>query len=471
MNREFANSNLQKQSDEFIEDYRIRINPELMTRLVRAAVPVLQQTQWKITQVGLGFAETFLPLNEETTNQHGTHQAALISLSADYTGGMALTSVLTGVPLTGIHKCKPEEAASLWLAAMHVKYVSPSTGHLIGRCQIDANTVEKIRKRYSLGKRVLTTLAMDFTSNGQKVAEAELKYFVQPTIQLLSSSGNSSPLFAQKIKASARMIAGVRATTSETKIRLDSPHDAIAAGPHGEILAKRLKKALPQLSQMVQARTKHIDDVVNKSPEFQQIVLLGAGLDMRPFRLASHCKTITNYEIDLPEMLKERERVIALLPSTTLQSAPKRFAVEADFLKDNVAEKLLEQTSFDPNAPTLIIYEGCSMYFSEQENQAILRNIVQLPKHPKSRVWCDLVTASAVNGRSERPEITQFLKQMDNLGEAFIFGSDEPDQFFRSIGCGQSNTETCRSYFDMEDPIYDVYQFCLGSLGDCLEPS
>ena len=118
------NAQPQSRVKTFANDYKNRINPELMTRLAHNAVPVLQYTGWQITKVEFGSVETVLPLNAATTNQHGTHQAALISLSADYTGGMALTTLLTGVPLSGIHKCKSDVAASLWLASMDVKYLS-----------------------------------------------------------------------------------------------------------------------------------------------------------------------------------------------------------------------------------------------------------------------------------------------------------------------------------------------------------
>ena len=185
----------------FLEDYRKRINPELMNRLLYRSVPVLEHTKWEISKVDFGFCETVLPLNQETTNQHGTHQAALISLSADYTGGMALTTVLTGVPLSGIHQCQPEEAASLWLASMNVKYLKPSTGHLTAQCSIDKKTIKRIRARYFSEKRVLVALPITFVSNGNVVAEAELKYFAQPTIQLLSPGKNRSALFTQKLKA------------------------------------------------------------------------------------------------------------------------------------------------------------------------------------------------------------------------------------------------------------------------------
>jgi len=446
----------------FDNDYQKRINPDLMNRLLHRAVPVLGHAGWKITKVGFGFAETVLPLNAETTNQHGTHQAALISLSADYTGGMALTTLLTDVPLSGIHKCRPEEAASLWLASMNVKYINPSTGHLTGTCQIDEATIEKIRSRYFQGKRVLVSLPMEFTSNGQKVATAELKYFAQPTSQLLSTSDKPSALFKQKIKASARMIAGVRASEEPNAIiRVDCPHAATAAGPHGALLAKKLRTALPQLTDMVLARTEHIDQTINAMQNVEQVVMLGAGLDMRPFRFANRSPEIKFFEIDLPEMLEERDRVISGMEDARLE-VPKRFSIGADFLKDEVAERLLEQSPFDPNKKTLFVYEGCSMYFTEEENLRLLRNVWKLAKHPESQIWCDLVSKSVVSGKTNRPEITAFLTRMDDLGESFIFGSDDPSGLLASIGCQNADSNTCRKFLKTDEPIFDVYQFCIG---------
>ena len=449
-------------ASKFEQDYKTRINPELITKLAHQAVPVLEHTGWEVTHVGFGFAQTRLPLNAATTNQHGTHQAALISLSADYTGGMALTSVLTGIPLSGIHKCRPEEAASMWLASMDVKYINPSTGHLTGTCRIDDKTIKKIQSRYFQGKRVLVSLPIEFTSNGQQVATAQLRYFVQPTIQLLDNSDKPSALFKQKLKASARMIAGVRASEDpNAKIRVDCPHAATAAGPHGALLAKKLRTVLPQLTDMVLARTEHIDQTINQMGDVQQVVMLGAGLDMRPFRFTDRSPEIKFFELDLPAMLEERERVIAEMGEAKLDG-PQRISIAANFLEDNVADLLMAQSSFDPKAKTLFVYEGCSMYFTREENLRVLRDVWKLAKHPESQLWCDLVSQSVVSGETTRPEITAFLNSMDDLGESFIFGSDDPSELLAAIGCRSSQSKTCRSFLQADEPIFDVYQFCVG---------
>ena len=459
---------------EFSVDYAQRINPRLMTRLLRKAVPVLEHTNWKITKVKFGFCETVLPLNVETTNQHGTHQAALISLSADYTGGMALTSILTGVPLSGIHRCVPEEAASLWLASMDVKYLQPSTGHLIGRCKIDPDQIEATARRYMQGKRILVSLPIEFESNGVKVAEAKLKYFAQPTIQLLNA-GSRSTLFTQKIKASARMIAGVRASSSSSsRVRVDCPHAKLAAGPHGEMLAKKVKQALPQLTEMVLARTRHIDETILcseksqseiRGTDFEQVVMLGAGLDMRPFRICESAPGIRYFEVDLPEMLVERKRVVdEIFNELNKGKHVPRQMIPANFLEAGLDDKILSQSDFDPSKPTLFVYEGCSMYFSDSENIQILESVRRLAKNKRSKIWCDFVTTNVVTGKTDRREIESFLQRMDDMGESFVFGCDLPEEFLSRCGWSVRSSQTAAGYLKANDGVFDVYQFCVGGI-------
>ncbi len=460
-------------------DYRDRINPKLVTRLLRKSVPALEASDWHLSQVDYGFVESVLPLNQATTNQHGTHQAALISLSADYTGGTALASLLSGVPMAGVHQCKPADSASLWLAAMDVKYLRPSTGHLTGRCRIDEKTANNIVYRYSRGRRILASLTVTFESNGELVAEGILKYFAQPTSQLLDSTSNRSLLFRQKIKASARMIAGVRAgqdlnwnRNSEPgqRLRIDCPHAVIAAGPHGQLLAARLRKALPQLTDMVIARTQHIDHTIRTTPGMRQLVLIGAGLDMRAFRHAIRRPDLMCFEMDLPEMLEERDRVIREIdPHESL----KRHCLTVDFLKDDLAEVLGNCPEFDPTLPTVFVYEGCSMYFEESVNRRVVQSLMEMMRNPDSRLWIDFVTQQSVEGRTKVPEITDFLSRMDDLGESFIFGCDQPSQFLESCGVpacevvGSGDFLSAKANGGKTDPVYQVYNFTVSRGSDC----
>jgi hypothetical protein len=83
---------------------------------LRSAVPVLGHVGWEVLDVAEGFARTLLPLNEASTNQHGSHQAALMVLAADYTGGIALGTLFRGCPIAGVHPRAAREGAALWLS-------------------------------------------------------------------------------------------------------------------------------------------------------------------------------------------------------------------------------------------------------------------------------------------------------------------------------------------------------------------
>lgn len=443
----------------WISHYQKHVNPELMTRLLREAVPVLDHLQWRVTEVQEGYAESVLPLSYPSTNQHGTHQAALIALSADYTGGLALATLLTGVPFAGVHPCREEDSASLWLADMSVRFRAPSTGHLIGKCRVPERLVDKIAKRYFAGKKVFVTLPIEFESNGEVVAEAEMKYFVQPSIQLRSTGEGSkdSPILKTKLKSSARMIAGVRAQTPNHKrIRIDHAHSSTAACEQGHLLAAHLRKTLPELTDLVHARTQHGDETLQSMPHLEQVVMLGVGLDMRPYQFFNSHPKVRWFELDLPAMLEERQRVIANLK--TRQPAQRRM-IAADLTDERFHERVLEHKDFDANKPTLVIFEGCTMYFSQEMNQQILKSCLSFLQHPESRLWCDIVSREVVEGATEFPKVQAFLRGMDELGERFIFGHDDPTELLHSCGFDEVAVTRSSDFLEISDAVHDMYRF------------
>jgi methyltransferase (TIGR00027 family) len=456
-------------------DYAERVNPQLMTGLLHQVVPVLKWTGWSITRVEPGFCESVLPLAIETTNQHGTHQAALISLSADYTGGMALTTLLTGVPLTGIHRGNPDQSASLWLVGMDVKYERPSTSHLRAVCRVDSKTAGRIQSRYFSGRCVLTTLEVEFWSeDDQRVAVAVMRYFAQATKRLLEHRDveGQSALAKLNLKTSARIIAGLRSMDErpaqppmigpdETHLRIDRSHDQFAAGTHGMLQANRLQKVLPQLGAMVRARTNHCDQVIRSCRGLEQLVILGAGLDMRPVRLAGELGQTVVFELDLPVMLAERQQVIERmeLRHHGASKPPERHQIAADFLEQDVGELLHGHFAFSDTAATLVVYEGCSMYFDEHQNRKILSSIRRRLKHPESKIWMDCVTPAVISADTLDPNIDAFVTQMELIGERFVFGPEEPRAFLASCGFVCSSDTTAGEFLGDEDPTLAEYRF------------
>ena len=93
-------------------------------------------------------------------------------------------------------------------------------------------------------------------------------------------------------------------------------------------------------------------------------------------------------------------------------------------------------------------------------------------QHPQSRLWVDFVTQQSVEGRTEVPEIADFLNRMDDLGESFIFGSDKPEQFLNSCGIPACDVIRSGDYLDTirddleMDPVYQVYYFTVSHRGE-----
>ncbi|MEO1614292.1 MAG: SAM-dependent methyltransferase [Planctomycetota bacterium] len=454
------------------QDYEQRVNPKLMTCLARKAVPVLDWTKWEITKASPGYCETLLPLAVESTNQHGTHQAAMISLSADYTGGMALATLLSGVPLTGIHSGRTDESASLWLVSMEVRYEQPSTSHLRGTCRIETKLAERIRKRYFAGKVVLATLTVEFWSeDNERIATGKMRYFAQATKLLLANQdGEQSSLAKLNLKTSARIIAGLRAMNGSVRkqgtggqyIRVDRPHDRLAASTHGMLQAKRLQSVLPQLATLVGARTNYGDAFIRAQSGVEQIVMLGAGLDMRAFRLAEELAGVSIFELDLPVMLEERRHVEDRMRSKQPQlvsNTTSRYQVPVNFLTDDVGDVLHDHPAFSQTAKTLVIYEGCSMYFDEAQNVKVLRSIRRHLKHAESRLWLDYVTPSVIDASIEDTNVHEFVERMELIGEKFVFGPKDPKVFLEQCGFVCDEVQSAGDFLRDSDPTLQEYRF------------
>jgi acyl-coenzyme A thioesterase PaaI-like protein len=136
-------------------DREYRMNPGVMTALLREQVPVLDYVQWEAQSIGPGSAVTVLPLNPQSTNQHFTHQASLLVLAADYTGGLALSSLIHGWPIIGVHPVSSSRSISLWLVKAEIKYLRPSIGDLTVSAEVEPDKRQRIQRRFADGKVVL----------------------------------------------------------------------------------------------------------------------------------------------------------------------------------------------------------------------------------------------------------------------------------------------------------------------------
>lgn len=444
------------------EDLIKRMNPHLMTRLLREQVPSLEFVDWRVTRVECGMAESVLPVNFPSTNQHFTHQAALWVLAADYTGGTAIISVLRGWPAIGVHPVCSDRSISIWLIGVQIKYLSPSIGDLTIRCSIDEPIQKRIRRRFLNGSTVFEKVTIEFFNGEDKVGIAELSYFAKQTEKLRPrtfSMTEKNTLFDLKQVTSAEMIAGVRAI--EHGRMIDDPYAETMARQRGIEIARRFCQHTPQLSRMVAARTLHLDRALMEfaTAGGRNILIVGAGLDMRPFRLQYPSGTKI-FEIDLPSMNDTRSERLADLGIATPKDI-ERIRIDHDVLTFDIVDQL--SATYDLTGPLFIAWEGMNMYFNEDIVTKFLKSVRPLMRHRDSRLWMDIVERSAI----ETPEkhsasVQNFMLGMQKLGEPFVYGPESAEALARIVGMQCREAVTAQDLIPgATDPVHEVYRFCL----------
>ena len=446
------------------QDRQFRMDPATVSALLREQVPVLDFVKWAVTSIEPGSAESVLPLNPQSTNQHFTHQAALCVLAGDYTGGIALASLLSGWPVIGVHPVSSPQSVSMWLLRVEIKYMRPSVTDCTVTARIDPERHDRIRKRFLRGQAVVEAISIEFHNGDSLIAEATLTYFARQSEKLRSegiSTTQINSLYSLKLTSSAELIAGVRA--SENGRLFQDPFAAQMAGQHGVAMANRFCERTPQLGGMVAARTSHLDGALSKflAAGGRDVVLLGVGWDMRPFRLSLPAGTRV-YELDFPTTLAERNRRLSQLTLTDPQGVT-RSSIPIDVRTMSLTSVL--EDILPHGAPVFIAWEGMSMYFSEKEVRQILDGMLPVLRDPDSRLWIDLIDRQVVEHPEQLPSSVQnFVRGMQILGDPLTFGPSSVADFMCSVGLRSLEVTLSDVCFpEGTDAVYSSYKFCVAS--------
>ena len=126
-------------------------------------------------------------------------------------------------------------------------------------------------------------------------------------------------------------------------------------------------------SRHLSLRTRAIDDAVVAEADAgtRQLVLLGAGLDARAYRLAALKDTVV-FEVDHPSTQREKR---ARVPSDHV-AKDVRF-VSVDFARDSL-EGALRGAGHEPSQATTFVWEGVTMYLERSAVLATLRTVEAL---------------------------------------------------------------------------------------------
>jgi methyltransferase (TIGR00027 family) len=163
-------------------------------------------------------------------------------------------------------------------------------------------------------------------------------------------------------------------------------------------------------------RTRYIDDTVQValSQEIEQLVILGAGLDTRPYRLPG-IERVKVFEVDLPAVQNDKKKKI----QKCFGRLPEHVAfVPIDFDAQNL-KTVLAGTAFNPFIPAVFIWEGVTQYITEE---AVRRTLAFAGKSETgSIIVFTYVLKSIIERRSNIPDAD---KMMDVVAKnaPWIFG-------------------------------------------------
>jgi methyltransferase (TIGR00027 family) len=171
------------------------------------------------------------------------------------------------------------------------------------------------------------------------------------------------------------------------------------------------------------ARTKFIDDVVISGVRergMRQVVILGAGLDTRAWRLAALTdNAVRVFELDHPTTSRQKQIAIH---SASLARRP-RF-VDIDFTTQDFPSELA-RAGWDRNRRALFVWEGVSMFLTTAVVDRMLRQIGGAPAG--SEIVFDYVFRDVIEGASEPYGARAARRYLQRGGEWWRFGVNHED--------------------------------------------
>jgi methyltransferase (TIGR00027 family) len=158
-----------------------------------------------------------------------------------------------------------------------------------------------------------------------------------------------------------------------------APVEAIRSGHVPKGVRSRVVQAFRERqAKVTAARTIAIDQAVREAAA-PQVVILGAGLDGRAWRMPE-LRDVSVFEVDHPDSQRDKRARVAALASVARDV---RF-VPVDFSRDDL-ERALAGAGHDATRPTTWIWEGVVMYLTPAEVEATLA-IVARQSAPGSRL-------------------------------------------------------------------------------------
>ncbi|MDT5186124.1 MAG: hypothetical protein QOI29_4282 [Mycobacterium sp.] len=180
------------------------------------------------------------------------------------------------------------------------------------------------------------------------------------------------------------------------------------------------ERAVPGSWALIACRKRYIDDKLDEAlPNIASVVVLGAGMDTRAYRLARR-SDIPVFEVDLPVNIARKkaavQRALGAQPASV-------HLVPLDFERDDLIGALAAR-GYRPDALTFFIWEGVTQYLTEDAVGATLRALQATS--PGSRLVFTYVRRDFIDGVNMY-DAAMLYKRFRQRQQVWRFGLD-PDE-------------------------------------------
>lgn len=205
----------------------------------------------------------------------------------------------------------------------------------------------------------------------------------------------------------------------------------IVPDPYAEALAgeegKKLLESYGESFVLVETiRTKFFDDAILESVKNgkRQFVILGAGLDARPYRFSLPSGT-SWFEVDFRSILEYKRRI---LKDEKPSVAPIDICMDVSKLE---IQRDLVSRGFDPKKESVWVGEGLIPYLKDEQVESLLSLIAEASA-PMSTL---LITCPSKKLIESNPETSDRYKLLASFGAQYVFsGTDKPGDLVEKHG-------------------------------------
>ncbi len=237
----------------------------------------------------------------------------------------------------------------------------------------------------------------------------------------------------------------------------------------GKAVLNLRERQVPGVLTSILLRARYMDDALTATlvQGLEQVVILGAGMDSRAYRLEGIEKTQV-FEVDHPAaqaVKKERlQAVLGALPSHVT-------FVPIDFDQQSL-EQGMAHSGFRKQGRTFFIWEGVTQYITAQAVDATLHFIAETA--PGSQAAFTYIKRQVIEGTSEVPGDRRMVALTRRAGVPWIFGihPHELSDFLAARGLALiedvGEAEFRARYFQpqgVEKSIYHGERVALASVG------